>query len=435
MSDHHHHDHHGHHHDHDDPFHARPDEPLNLDELDPASRSLAEALRISFMALKGIMILLVVYFAFSGAFEIQEGQVGVRLHLGAASYETYEPGIHLSWPEPIDRIIRVSTLQRQVPIERAFWMNIPEGAEAQSLDELQPQQNLTPGVDGSLVTGDKNIVHARWEVNYQVRSEDAVLFVANVTAASDRVAQREAADAFVRHAAERAIVHAVAQVSADDFVRANVNRDQIRFLIQEQLDAFESGITVNEVLLQDPTPPLAVREAFQRVSGAETDKAQMIDNARRDASRILNQVAGGMHEELVAAIDAYDLARHGDDQEAIEAADERVTELLERSTGEVSGMIQDAHTYRRELVSRVQAEANLFEQLLPVYNENPNIVLSRLWQDTRQSILAGDVETFYLPSEENKHIYLELNRDPRVQQQRERARFRAEQEQNQPGGR
>lgn len=424
---------HGHHHDHDDPFHARPDEPLNLEKLDPASRSLAEALRLSFGALKVIMVLLVVYFAFSGAFEIGEGEVGVRMHLGARTPEVYEPGIYLAWPDPIDRVIRVSTRPRQVPIQRSFWMRIQDGQEEAPLDQITARQSLRPDLDGSLVTADKNLVHGQWSVNYRVRPEDATLFVANVSPSTDMREQRQAADHIVGVAAERAIVHAVAQVNADDFVRQGPSNDQIRMLIQQKLDELRAGIEVEEVSLSRRTAPLRVRPAFQEVSGAESEKAQRIDNARREASRILNRVAGSVHEELVEAIEAYEQARHAEDDAAVAEADRQIEVLLERATGEVSGVLQDAHTYRRELVSRVQSEANLFEQLLPVYQENPNIVLQRLWQNVRQEVLSGDVETLYLPSQADKHLYLEINRDPAVQRRRERERHREQVRQQQQG--
>ena len=66
------------------------------------------------------------------------------------------------------------------------------------------------------------------------------------------------------------------------------------------------------------------------------------------------------------------------------------------------------------------SDAEYFSSLLPEYRRNPRIVRSRLWQDAKERILTGDIETMYLP---RGQVYLDLNRDPKVQQDRERKRL------------
>ena len=50
--------------------------------------------------------------------------------------------------------------------------------------------------------------------------------------------------------------------------------------------------------------------------------------------------------------------------------------------------------------------------------------MERLWEDARQEILAGDVESFFLPPDVNE-LWLDVSRDPRVRSERYR---RAQQE-------
>ncbi|MDH3585164.1 MAG: SPFH domain-containing protein, partial [Phycisphaerae bacterium] len=171
----HHHDHgHSHGHDHDDPLHVQPTSHLDMDELDPANRSLAEALRASFFILFLVMIALVVSFLFSGTFSVDEGEVAIRLHFGAAvgGGQVYEPGWHLAWPEPIDEIIKIPTSVQSLQLNRPFWMQERPGEELKPLSERTPKQALEPGVDGYLLTGDRGIVHTRWTINYRVLKGD-----------------------------------------------------------------------------------------------------------------------------------------------------------------------------------------------------------------------------------------------------------------------
>jgi hypothetical protein len=74
------------------------------------------------------------------------------------------------------------------------------------------------------------------------------------------------------------------------------------------------------------------------------------------------------------------------------------------------------------VVETVGAEAQAFRQLMPQYRQNPRLVLSKLWEDARETILTGDVETFYtVPGQ----LELELNRDPELQKERQQEQLRA----------
>lgn len=86
QSDHNHDHAHGHDpsHGHGDPFHVHPTGELDESSLDPANRSLAEALRISFNILKFVVLVLVIVFVVVGGYRnIEDNQVGVQFRFGA----------------------------------------------------------------------------------------------------------------------------------------------------------------------------------------------------------------------------------------------------------------------------------------------------------------------------------------------------------------
>jgi len=71
-------------HAHGDPFHVHPTRRLDTEGFDPAQRSLAEALRISFAILKAAVVILLLVFIGIGSYrKIEKGQVGVRVRFGA----------------------------------------------------------------------------------------------------------------------------------------------------------------------------------------------------------------------------------------------------------------------------------------------------------------------------------------------------------------
>ena len=72
------HDHSSHGHDHH--HHDAPEIPY--EELDPAQRSLADALKVSFQLLKLAMIGLVIAYILTGLFWVKEQQQAIRLRFG-----------------------------------------------------------------------------------------------------------------------------------------------------------------------------------------------------------------------------------------------------------------------------------------------------------------------------------------------------------------
>jgi membrane protease subunit HflK len=86
--------------------------------------------------------------------------------------------------------------------------------------------------------------------------------------------------------------------------------------------------------------------------------------------------------------------------------------------GAVARVINAATTYRSQIVEKVAGEAGAFEQLLPQYEKNPRLVLTKIWEDAREQILTGDgIETFYMVPGQ---LELQINRDPNLMKERQK---------------
>ena len=436
-----------------EPHHARDhahhdDAPL-ADELDPANRSLAEALRLSFMFLKLIIVLLVILFFGSAWYKVDDGTVVVCLRLGKVLGEpgqqvrraTGRP--YFAWPEPIDRQIIIPTTLRTVPVLKAFWYQVRPGDETKPLDQQAAlSSGSIPGRDGSLITADKNLVHGQWMIDYKIEPDNAVKFVQNVgltdpgkdvlpleyanASAAEKSMYR--ADRLVASAAERGLIHAVAQSTVDQFIQHEVEYNRTaKPVIQELLDTLGSGITITNVAVNQTTPPIAVRRDFQQVNEALAEKANKIKQAEKEQSRILRSVAGANYAQLLETIGRYEEARALGQDSA--DAEQQVVELLQsdRIRGRAKDIIREAISYRTQVVQDIKGRAENFALLLPRYRKDPRIFRNRLWQDARREILSSDNETFYLAPGQTS-VYLELSRDPIIERNREMRKNIQEQE-------
>ncbi|MFN7813579.1 MAG: SPFH domain-containing protein, partial [Planctomycetia bacterium] len=182
------------------------------DRLDPAQQSLADALKVSFGILRLALAALVVAWLLSGTFSVGTNERAVRLrfgdYVGGPGEQVLERGTYLAAPFPIEQVIKVDTRPVTIDLDREFWFEPQESVGATSREGLRAGRAgpLNPVRDGSLLTGDMNIAHARWKTTYHVA--DPVAYITNV-------GQPRLAESLVRCAIQLGIVQAVAQFPAD----------------------------------------------------------------------------------------------------------------------------------------------------------------------------------------------------------------------------
>jgi regulator of protease activity HflC (stomatin/prohibitin superfamily) len=404
--------------------------PLSADPpgLDPAQQSLAEALRVSFGILKLAMFALLVAYAFSGTFSVGSNEVALRLrfgdYVGDPGNRVLERGTYLAAPFPIEQIVKVDTRPAALSLDQEFWFETGSEDTGLSRGQLQSRnaRPLNPLRDGSLITGDSNIVHAKWTLTWRVT--DPVAFLDNIGSKKDGAE-------FVRLVAQQGIVQAVSQQTADDLLRGIVNRELAVGLMQRRLDAARSGLSIDQLTLDKVTAPMRVAASFDAVTTAESERAGLIVSAQQQRARILGETAGEAHQPLLGLIEGYEVATERGDAAAVAATQQSIDGAIETLSvngvplgGEVSRVINAAKTYRTQIVERVASEAQAFQELLPQYERNPRLVLSKLWEDARESILTGDVETFYTVAGQ---LELQLNRDPALQKERQKEQLKLKQ--------
>ncbi len=296
------------------------------EEMATANRSLADALRLSFRLLTGIMIVAVIALILTGMRQVDTNERGIRLLFGKIQGQQddrmLDSGFKWSWPEPIGQIRTVSTEKQILEIDD-FWMHETPAEAGQELSERTARRGgLEPGKDGMLLTGDRGLVHVklRCEYGFRKRKEgeqidpDAVISYLNLADA------RRLVRAAVCNAAIQASAQATAQaITAKD---PKPFTDAITELAQKRLDLdkLQSGLSIESIQLTKSTPPLAARPAFDAVLSAHQEGKTIISDAKAKAHRLLSGTVGGEWRRLAGnlmepgLLDGYAIARQTGNQ-------------------------------------------------------------------------------------------------------------------------
>jgi membrane protease subunit HflK len=411
-------------------------------EPDAASRSLSDALRISFSILKVIMIVLIVGFVASGFRTVESGEKGLVLRFGRI-HKTADPGWVWVLPYPIDELIRVPVGRKINLLVKSFWYKetredilgkgvIPRNYVPDSLDPLQEGYCLTrsenyappsgPAANLGLASteqsdeSDYSIVHTWWEIDYQINSAED--FFKNVYVPQVNPGQvyfdvmTQSIMPLLRSVVDDAVVDAMVHYTIDEALQSTQGiPDTARRLMQQKLDGIDSGIYVTSARLVKAEWPKQVDEAFQESVTASQKSQGAIMEARTYAENTLNEAAGRVASQLYDAL-----------------IDEKTTpEKREELWAQVAGQARDrtaqAQAYKTKVVENAKANADYLMKLLPEYRKRPELVAQGIYLSVIEQVLANADEKFIVQaaqSAKNNEIRVLVNRDqakPKKQEQ------------------
>jgi membrane protease subunit HflK len=398
--------------------------PVVEEPLDPAGQALSDALRMSFRLLKVSMAVLVVAYLCSGGGCVQPDEQVVVLRLGRIHGAPLEPGFHFNLPYPIDEKISIPVKQKRSQSIDLFWLRLKDEDKGKELDELSPRgPALEPVSDGALMTGDYNLIHVLARVTYVIA--DPIRYVSNVLDEGE----------LIRATAESSLIAVVAGHEVDGILRGQTTdqiSNQVRRRMQVVLDQVKSGLLVEIVSIEAKTPPLQVRRAFTDVQRAESEQLEKIEVANARRTQMLNAAAGPSHEMVLAKIRSYEGARDSAREERAEQLRQEIISLLaNEASGAAARLINEARSYRENLVQEVDAEVQRFTQLLPEYRKNPTFLVEQLWLDVQKQILGNmSLEKIRLPRGTHE-VRILVNRNQAGRQELERQRIAQEAERGQ----
>lgn len=403
---------HAHHH---DP--TLPEEPL-----DAANQALADALKVSFKILKGVMVILVILYLFSNVRCIGSHEQALVLRLGALKKGVKEPGLVRAWPFPIEEIMPLPTKKASdliVDSHNFHRQPIEIGKELDTISRGE-HRGLHPILDGALMTADGGLVHLQWRLTYNFN--DVSRFVSNIE--GDTV---EAAEDLLTVLLETVGLHVGSQMTAEEIIRTKVSelRYMVKTRLNERLNELASGIEVTQVDVNLPTPPIQVRSVFAATQRAEQRKEARISNAKKEATQRMNDAAGAAHERIIALLDELDATEKSDPRYA--EIESRLDEVLRTEAGGLAGRrINRAGAYHSGVVGQMQADLEQYRTLLPEYERDPALLIERLWQETSLEILNNPaVVKLYVPPGLAEFRVI-IPRDPEQERRKEQQRLLGE---------
>ncbi|QDU71724.1 FtsH protease activity modulator HflK [Mucisphaera calidilacus] len=241
-----------------------------------------------------------------------------------------EPGLNFKLPFFIETATFVPT-ERVLKEEFGFRTVEP----GQRTTYTKTAQDLEVSL---MLTGDLNVIDVEWVVQYQIA--DPVKFLHSVRAPVETL--RDIAEATMRQIVGNRV--------ASDVL--TIGRTQIAVEMKEgltrSLDAYDIGIAITSIELQDVLPPERVKPAFDDVNAAQQERERLINEAERSRNQV-----------------------------------------LARAEGEALQLVAQAEGYAAERVNTARGQAERYLALLEAYEAAPQVTRQRMFLEAIDDVLPA----------------------------------------------
>ena len=250
-------------------------------------------IRRSMIPVAGLLAL--VAWLASGWNVVQPWEQGVRERFGRPAEEPLGPGLHLAWPWPIDKIVRV-------PVRRVQNMPIGFQEAKEGASMLWTRQHAAEEYNLLLGNG-RDLVTVNAVLHYRVADIYRYLY---------RCQNPEVA---LEDLAYRVITRRTIGASLDGVLSENLGTfvQEIEEEIQAEVTEHELGLEVVEFTLLGLHPPVAVAPDYQAVVSAQVDRE----------TRIIKAQAYRMETLPASEAEAYDLIQSAQGEQATRWAEAR----------------------------------------------------------------------------------------------------------------
>jgi membrane protease subunit HflK len=272
-----------------------------------------------------IMAFVAVLALTSTAFQIKPEEVGLVLRFGRY-VRTTEPGLHFKMPF-VERVMRVP-VQRQLKEEFGFRTVAP-GIQTRYAAEAFDEESV-------MLTGDLNVALVEWVVQYRVTDPYNYLF--KVRGLTNTF--RSMSEAVMREVVGDRTVTEVLTVGRQEIATTSER------LLQEMVNQYEMGIVVEQIVLQDVTPPDPVKPSWDEVNQAQQQRDRLINEARAEYNKV-----------------------------------------IPRARGEAGQTSLQAAGYALERVNAAQGDGTRFKAAYEAYRLAPDVTRRRLYLETMQRVL------------------------------------------------
>ena len=277
----------------------------------------------------GGLIALIGAWCLSGFYQIDDAERGIELRFGEYMSVTL-PGLRWHIPWPIETVEKINT----------------------NVTERFPYQ-------GSMLTKDEAIVLVDLVVQYRRTDPESYLF--NLRDPEDTL--RDVTRSAIREIIGKNVLDYILTDGREDVAA------QTQDLVQVTLDLYRTGITVDEVNLQEANFPRDVEASVQDAIKAREDKERMGFEAQAYAN-----------------------------------------DIVPRARGDAARRIFDAEAYRAQVIADAEGEADRFLSILFEYEKAPRVTRQRIYLETLELIMANSTKVLLDSEGGGNLIYLPLDR-------------------------
>lgn len=272
----------------------------------------------------GIIVLLFLYQIW---FTVNPEEVGVVLRFG--KYTRQAPsGLNFKLPFGIETVTKVP-VERQLKQEFGF-RTTRAGVRSQYAPNRFQDESL-------MLTGDLNAAEVEWITQYRISDPYKYLFKVRHA----EITFRDITEAVMREIVGDRTVNEVITIGRQEIAVA------VEQKIQELCDQYETGIKVDQVVLQDVNPPDPVKPAFNEVNEAQQEKEKSINQAYSEYNKV-----------------------------------------IPRARGEALKVIEEAKGYALERVNNARGDAARFRAQYNEYRKAPEVTRQRIYLETLNEILS-----------------------------------------------
>jgi len=281
-----------------------------------------------------VLVILLLVLLWNTIFTVAPEEVGVVLTFGKYTRNA-EPGLRFKLPYPVQTVTKVP-VQRQLKEEFGF-----------RTESVGRRSTFTGSIEEEalMLTGDLNVGVVEWTTQFRIADPFKALFrVRNLTETF-----RDMNEAVMRAVVGDRSVTEVLTIGRQEIA------SEVELRLQEMCDQYETGLKIEQVVLQDVNPPDEVKDSFNEVNQAQQQKERMINQARAEFNKV-----------------------------------------IPRASGEAEQTIQEAEGYATDRVNRSQGDASRFDALLAAYHRAPEVTRRRIYLETMQRVLPQVQRTVVL---------------------------------------
>lgn len=212
--------------------------------------------------------------------------------------------------------------------------------------------------ESRLITGDLNIIHLTWTLQYKINDSKNYLF-------NSRDVQRNVRD--IGKAVMSSVIGASLYKKIISTDRQAIE-SEVTSKIQKVVDQYKLGIKITQVIILDAIPVKEVISAFNEVNRAAQDMEKDIYNAEREYSAAIPQ-------------------SYGEAQNIIANAEAKAIQIVNQATGEAGWFDRIVDEYQK--APDITKDRLYLEAMASVFDQTPNAIVDKNVQGVLPIILGS----------------------------------------------